>query len=85
MASERVSRVISLSVPPEAAAEFERIAAEEGRNRSELFREMLRAYAVQRDLREFERLQRIGAANARRLGIRDEADVERLIHDARGV
>lgn len=85
MASDRVSKVISLSVPPDAAADFERIAAEEGRNRSELFREMLRVYEVQRHLKEFERLQRIGAASARRLGIRDEADVERLIHELRGV
>lgn len=32
----------------------------------------------------FESLQRYGVAQARRLGIRDERDVERLIHEARG-
>ncbi|HTE85208.1 MAG TPA: CopG family transcriptional regulator [Dehalococcoidia bacterium] len=33
-------------VPPETAADFDRLAAEEGRNKSELFREMLRVYKI---------------------------------------
>lgn len=83
MASKRTSKVLAVSVPPEAAREFERLAGAEGRNRSELFREMLRVYGVYRETQTFESLQRYGAARARRLEIRDEADVERLIHEAR--
>ncbi len=78
-------RVLSVSVPPETADEFARIAAAEGRNKSELFREMLRVYRTFRETREFESAQRYGAARARQLGIRDESDVERLIHEARDV
>lgn len=74
---------MAVSVSPEAAADFERIADEEGRNKSELFREMLRVYQAYRETRRFESLQRYGAAAARRRGIRDEKDVERLIHEAR--
>jgi len=70
-------------VPPEAADEFQRLAAMEGRNKSELFREMLRVYRVYRETGRFESLQRYGAARARQLGIRDERDVERLIEEAR--
>ena len=80
---KRPSRVLSVSVPPDAARDFDRIAEQEGRNKSELFREMLRVYRIYRETREFESLQRYGAAVARRKGIRDERDVERLIQEAR--
>jgi metal-responsive CopG/Arc/MetJ family transcriptional regulator len=81
--SPRNSQVVAVSVPPDTAEDFERMAASEGRNKSELFREMLRVYRTYRELAEFERLQRYGAARARALGVRDEADVERIIADAR--
>lgn len=84
MSSKRSSKVLAVSVPPEAADEFDRLAGAEGRNKSELFREMLRVYRVYRETGTFESLQRYGAARARRLGIRDERDVERLIEEARG-
>ncbi len=83
MARVRRSKVLAVSVPPEAADEFERLAGSEGRNKSELFREMLRVYRAYRETGNFESLQRYGAARARRLAIRDEGDVERLIEEAR--
>jgi metal-responsive CopG/Arc/MetJ family transcriptional regulator len=79
----RTSRVLAVSVPPEVAREFDRIAEREGRNRSELFREMLRVYRVYRETRTFESLQRYGAARAVGAGVRTEADVRRVIRDAR--
>ncbi|HJS26831.1 MAG TPA: ribbon-helix-helix protein, CopG family [Actinomycetota bacterium] len=79
----RTSRVLAVSVPPAAAAEFDRLAEREGRNRSELFREMLRVYRVYLETQTFESLQRYGAARAARAGIRTEADVERAIRNAR--
>ena len=79
----RTSRVLAVSVPPDAAAEFDRLAQREGRNRSELFREMLRVYRVYLETQTFESLQRYGAARASRAGIRTEADVERAIRNAR--
>ena len=83
MATQRSSRVLTVSVPPEAARDFEQIAGEEGRNKSELFREMLRVYRIWRKTQRFESLQRCGAAQARRLGINSEKDVERLIQEFR--
>ena len=80
---KRVSRVLSVSVPPEIAKEFELIAQQEGRNKSELFREMVQVYRAYLETRSFESLQRYGAAMARRRGITDERDVERLIREAR--
>jgi metal-responsive CopG/Arc/MetJ family transcriptional regulator len=84
MATKRSSRVLTVSVPPETAEDFERIAEDEGRNRSELFREMLRVYRTYVETRSFESLQRYGAAQASRKGIATERDVERLIREARG-
>ena len=84
MAKERASKVLAVSVPPETAEEFDRLAGAEGRNKSELFREMLRVYRSYRQTRSFESLQRYGAARARELGVRVEQDVERLIAEIRG-
>jgi metal-responsive CopG/Arc/MetJ family transcriptional regulator len=80
---KRSTKVLAVSVPPAAADEFDRIAEAEGRNKSELFREMLRVYRGYRETRTFESLQRYGAARARALGVRDEVDVERLIDEFR--
>ena len=80
---KRASAVLSVSVPNESAREFQRLADEEGRNKSELFREMLAVYRTYRETQTFESLQRYGASAARRRGINDERDVERLIDDAR--
>jgi metal-responsive CopG/Arc/MetJ family transcriptional regulator len=79
----RTSRVLAVSVPPEVAREFDRLAEREGRNRSELFREMLRVYRVYRETRTFESLQRYGAARVAGVGIRTEADVRRAVRNAR--
>jgi metal-responsive CopG/Arc/MetJ family transcriptional regulator len=83
MATRRSTRVLTVSVPPEAAEDFERLAEREGRNRSELFREMLGVYRAYVETRTFESLQRYGAAQASRRGIKTEKDVERLIREAR--
>lgn len=80
----RSTKVLSVSVPPELARDFEAIADEEGRNRSELFREMLSVYRSYRELGRFETLQRYGAARARAVGVTSEEDVARLIAEVRG-
>ena len=84
MTTKRSSRVLTVSVPPDTAEDFDRIAENEGRNRSELFREMLRVYRTYLETSTFESLQRYGAAQASRKGIKTERDVERLIREARG-
>ncbi|MEZ5098626.1 MAG: ribbon-helix-helix protein, CopG family [Thermoleophilia bacterium] len=56
----RESKVMAVSMPPEMAKAFERIAVEEGRTKSELFREMLRVYQRHRETRRLQSLQRYG-------------------------
>jgi len=79
----RTSKVLSVSVPPELARDFEQLAERHGRNKSELFREMLRVYRAYEETGRFETLQRYGAARARAVGVEDEVDVERVIREAR--
>lgn len=75
----RTTKILSLSLPPGLLKEAERIAKKEGRTRSELFREALRRYLQEQKLRE---LQRFGASQAKKLGLK-ESDVERLIAEYR--
>lgn len=75
----RSTKVLSLSLPPELALEAERIAKEEGRTKSELFREALRRYIQERNWRE---LHHYGVRRAQKRDVR-QADVERLIDEYR--
>ena len=75
----RTTRILSLSLPPDLVREAERVAKEEGRTKSELFREALRRYVEERRWRG---LQRYGAERARRARI-TERDVDRVVQEVR--
>jgi CopG family transcriptional regulator / antitoxin EndoAI len=75
----RTTRILSVSLPPALVREAERVAKQEGRTKSELFREALRRYVEERRWRG---LQRYGANRARRLGM-TEATVEHVVQEFR--
>ena len=75
----RTTRILSLSLPPDLIREAERVAKQEGRTQSELFREALRRYVEERRWRG---LQRYGSSRAGRLGM-TEASVERAVQGFR--
>lgn len=79
------TKVLGFSVPPETAREYENLAKRERKTKSALFREMIELYKQYREEKEFFRLQEKISRQAKRLGIRTEEDVERLIHEARSV
>ncbi len=70
---------VTVSLPPDLARKFERWAKAEAKNKSQLFRDMFRAYEQRRLEQEFFELQRYGARQARKKGILTEADVEALV------
>ncbi|MCZ6486026.1 MAG: ribbon-helix-helix domain-containing protein [Acidobacteria bacterium] len=76
-------KLLTVSLPPEMARNFDKLARDEGKNKSQLFREMFHAYERQRLEREFNDLQRYGASEARKMGILTEADVEALVFQDR--
>lgn len=70
---------VTVSLPPDLARKFERWAKAEAKNKSQLFRDMFRAYEQRRLEQEFFELQRYGVRQARKKGILTEADVEALV------
>ncbi|MFQ5899775.1 MAG: ribbon-helix-helix protein, CopG family [Candidatus Methylomirabilia bacterium] len=74
---------LTVSVPPDLARKFQRLAKTEAKNKSQLFRDMFRAYEQRRLEQEFLELQRYGARQARKKGILTEADVEALVFQDR--
>lgn len=81
----RVTKTLTVSLPPQLYEEVERIAEQEHKTKSELFRDMLRVYEDFLDERRWRRLRRTGAESASKLGVKTEADIERLVHEARGI
>ena len=79
----RKTRVLGFSVPPDLAAEYERLAQREQRTKSDLFREMVATYKAKRAEEEFFRLQNRMSRRARAAGILTEKDVERLVFEDR--
>ena len=77
----RNSRVVTISLPPTLLARVLKTAKAKGMTRSELVREALRNY--ERDEQEWQSLFAYGRRKAQAASIRTDADVERLIDDAR--
>ena len=74
---------ITVSLPSNLAENFERLAKAEGKNKSQLFRDMLTAYERRRREEQFHQLQRYGVKQARKKGVLTEADVEKLVFQGR--
>jgi predicted DNA-binding protein len=79
----RRTKVIGFSVPPEVADEYARLAARQGKTRSELFREMVEVYRRQRDEEDFFRLQRRVSRVAGSRRKLTEREVERIVFEGR--
>ena len=74
---------ITISLPPEIAEDYERIAQKEAKNKSQLFRDMFVLYKKETAEQEFFELQRYGSKLARGKGILTEKDVERIVFEGR--
>lgn len=74
------SAVASFSLPLEILKQTEEMAKAEKKSRSEVVSEALKKYYV---MKQLEDLREFGAKQAKRLGIRNEDDVDRLIHEYR--
>jgi metal-responsive CopG/Arc/MetJ family transcriptional regulator len=81
MKKRRVAMTISL--PPEIAESYEKLAQKEAKNKSQLFRDMFLLYKTQALEQEFFDLQREGARLARKQGVLTEKDVERIVFEGR--
>ena len=77
----RQTKIVNLSLPLDVFAEVDSMAKEKGKSRSEILREALSWYAETNKL--WKQIYRWGEESAQKLGIKDERDVDRLIHEFR--
>ena len=77
----RNTKVVSISLPAEMLEAAEIMAKQENRTMSELMREALRVY--QRERLAWQDVFAYGEANAKRLGIKNEQDVVRMVRESR--
>jgi CopG family transcriptional regulator/antitoxin EndoAI len=80
----RATKTLTVSLPPLLYEEVEKLAKQENKTKSELFRDMVRVYEDSLDERRWRRLRRTGTDSAKKLGVKSEEDIERLVHEARG-
>lgn len=74
------TQIVNISLPKSLLAAADKRAKGEFRSRSELFREAIRTYLL--DRQEWERLFAYGESRAKKLGLKSK-DVEKLIGEYR--
>ena len=76
----RPSRTVTISLPPDLAAEVDRLAADEHRTRSELLREAFRRYVAAHE--RWDRIFESGRRAARRGGLVSPEEVDAAVDAA---
>jgi CopG family transcriptional regulator/antitoxin EndoAI len=80
----RTTKTLTVSLPPDIFDEITSLARLERKTKSELFRDMVRAYEDLLDEARWKKLRQLGKATARKYRLTSAKDIERLIHEARG-
>ena len=81
----RTTKTLTVSLPPQIYEEIERLAALERKTKSELFRDMVKVYEDHLDDERWKKLRRLGRATAKKYRLSSEKDIEKLVHEARGI
>ena len=76
MSDMRTAKTVSITLPPDLLIKAQSVARREHRTMSELFREALRRYMAEDP--EWDALLRRTRTKGKQLGIKSEADVERM-------
>jgi metal-responsive CopG/Arc/MetJ family transcriptional regulator len=81
----RLTKTLTVSLPPQVYRDVENLAKLERKTKSELFRDMVAVYEDYLDEKRWLRLRRKGRQMVSELGLKSEEDIERLVHEARGL
>lgn len=81
----RTTKTLTVSLPPQIYEEIEKLAKMERKTKSELFRDMVAVYEDHLDEERRERLRCLGRTTARKYRLSSERDIEKLVHEARGI
>lgn len=74
--------VMTISVPPDTAKEYKKIARVKGESSSQFFREIFEFYKQKKLKEEFDDLQKYGVEKAEKLTI-TKKEIERLVFEGR--
>lgn len=77
----RKTKIVNLSLPNETYEQVEELADRMEVSKSEILREALKQYVASE--KRWQQIRRWGEETAKRLDIRDEDDVDRMIHEFR--
>jgi len=75
------TQTLNIALPKELVKKVDEAASKEYKNRSELIREALRVYL--KDMEEWEDLSKYGREVGRRMGIKSEKDVDKIVYEYR--
>lgn len=75
------TQTLNIALPKELVKRVDKVAIKEFRNRSELIREALRIYLE--DKNEWEETFRLGEKTMKEMGIKNEADIDRIVSEYR--
>lgn len=75
------SQTLNIALPKELVKRVDKVAKKEYRNRSELIREALRVYLE--DKNEWEEIFKYGKKQGKKMGIKSEKDVDRIVYEFR--
>ena len=83
MTTRRNTRIINMSLEESLYKDVDRLARESGVSRSQVLREALQHYVAAET--RWKEVLAVGEESARRSGVTSDSDVERLVHEYRGV
>ena len=75
------TQTLNIALPEELVKKVDEAAKREYKNRSELIREALRVYL--KDMEEWEDLFKYGREIGKKMGIRSEKDVDKIVYEYR--
>ena len=74
----RSTKILNISLIKELYEKIEDVALKENRTKSELVREAFRQYSANRN---WSRIRQWGDETARKLQIKDEQDIDKILHE----
>ena len=74
----RTTKILNISLSKELYEKIEDTALKENRTKSELVREAFRQYSANRN---WARIRQWGDETARKLQIKDELDIDKILHE----
>ena len=74
----RSTKILNISLSKELYEKIEDVALQENRTKSELVREAFRQYSANRN---WARIRQWGDETARKLRIKDEQDIDKILHE----